>query len=298
MKRDYQVFGMTCSACAAHVENAVKRVKGVSDVTVSLLTNSMVVEYDDPADDGAICLAVKRAGYRASLLPSGEGPSFPEPGRETSPLYRLILSVVLSLILFWLAMGHMIGIPIPPFLHPHAHPYVFMGVQLVLAYSVAFINYRYFTGGFLALLRRAPNMDSLVMLGSGASLLHGTVSFILALIGGRERAVDLSMELYLDAAAMILALVTLGKTLEGRAKHKTTAAIRALAALSPDRATVLRDGEAVEIPVSALAVGDILILKTGDRVAADGTVVSGTGCCDESSLTGESRPIDKAEGPH
>ena len=295
MTREFRVTGMSCASCAAHVENAVRGVDGVLSVTVSLLTDSMKVDFDSPADEEKIIASVTRAGYGASV---------PEPGRElafddappSSGNRRLILSVLLTLPLFWLAMGHMIGLPIPPFLHPHDHPFAFMAVQLVLAYAVAVVNSRFFTGGFLALIRRAPNMDSLVMLGSGASLLHGTVAFVLALIGGGERAVELSMTLYLDAAAMILTLVSLGKTLEGTAKRKTTAAIRALTALSPDTATVIRDGKQTVVPTSDLAVGDVLILRTGDRVAADGVVISGNGCCDESSLTGESRPIDKAPG--
>ncbi|MBP5609800.1 MAG: heavy metal translocating P-type ATPase, partial [Clostridia bacterium] len=295
MKREFRVTGMSCASCAAHVENAVRGVGGVSSVVVSLLTDSMTVEFDAPASEEKIVSAVIRAGYGAFL---------PEPGKElalddapqTFGGRRLLLSAILSLVLFYLAMGHMIGLPIPPFLSPNAHPYAFISVQLVLAYVVAVIHSRYFTGGLLALIRRAPNMDTLVMLGSGAALLHGTVAFILALIGGGERAVALSMELYLDAAAMILTLVSLGKTLEGRAKRRTTDAIRLLTKLSPDRVTVRRDGAETTIYTSELTVGDVVILKTGDRIAADGTVVSGVGCCDEASVTGESRPIDKKEG--
>ena len=295
MKREFRVTGMSCASCASHVENAVRGVSGVSDVVVSLLTDGMTVEFDAPATEEKIISAVVRAGYGALLPELGKELSFDDAPRPSGSR-RLILSAILTIPLFWLAMGHMIGLPIPPFLSPHEHPYAFIAVQMILAYAVAAINARFFTGGFLALIRRAPNMDSLVMLGSGASLLHGTVTFVLALIGGGERAVGLSMSLYFDAAAMILTLVTLGKTLEGRAKRRTTAAIRALTALSPATATVKRDGVPTVIPTEELKVGDVLILKTGDRVAADGTVVAGVGCCDESSLTGESRPIDKAEG--
>lgn len=295
MKREYEVYGMSCSACAAAVENAVRRVKGVSAVTVSLLTNSMVVEYDAPADDDAVCRAVRHAGYRA--LPVEEADVHLNFGDRTvldpDGVWRVVSSLGLSALLFIFAMGHMFGVSL---IDPHVHPYIFMGLQLVGAYEVAVINFRYFTGGFLALIRRAPNMDTLVMLGSGAALLHGTVTFILALIGGGERAVELSMGLYFDAAAMILALVTLGKTLEGRAKLRTTEALRLLTGLSPDRVTVRRDGEEKVVYTSELAVGDIVILRTGDRIAADGTVVAGNGCCDEASVTGESRPIDKKEG--
>ena len=295
MKAEFRVTGMSCASCAAHVENAVRGVEGVSSVVVSLLTDSMQVEFDLPATEERIVSAVGRAGYGASLPEPGKELTFDDAPRRSGGR-RLLISALFTLPLFWLAMGHMIGLPIPPFLSPHVHPYAFMAVQMALAYAVAVINSRFFTGGFLALIRRAPNMDSLVMLGSGASLLHGTVTFVLALLGGGEKAVELSMALYFDAAAMILTLVSLGKLLEGRAKRKTTAAIRALTALSPDTATVLRDGNPTVIPTGELAVGDVVILRVGDRVPADGTVISGNGCCDESSLTGESRPIDKAPG--
>lgn len=296
MKRGFRVTGMSCASCASHVENAVRRVEGVLDVTVSLLTDSMTVEFDPPANEEKIISAVTRAGYGASLPESGKEFALDEGAPRAYGARRLLWSAIFTLTLFLLAMGHMIGLPIPPFLSPHVHPYAFITTQLVLAYAVAVLNSRFFTGGFLALIRRVPNMDSLVMLGSGASLLHGTVSFVLALIGGGERAAELSTSLYFDAAAMILTLVSLGKTLEGRAKRKTSAAIRALTALSPDTATVLRDGVPTVISTEELAVGDVLILRTGDRVAADGSVISGNGCSDESSLTGESRPIDKAPG--
>ncbi|MBP5349265.1 MAG: copper-translocating P-type ATPase [Clostridia bacterium] len=295
MKREFRVTGMSCASCALHVENAVRGVEGVLSVVVSLLTDGMTVEFESPATEDRIVAAVTRAGYGASPVEPGKEPIFDDAPRSSGGI-RLLVSALLTLPLFWLAMGHMIGLPIPPFLSPHDHPFAFMTVQMVLAYAVAVINSRFFTGGFLALIRRAPNMDSLVMLGSGASLLHGTVTFILALVGGGERAVGYSMALYFDAAAMILTLVSLGKLLEGRAKRKTTAAIRALTALSPDTATVLRDGQPTVIPTEELAAGDVVILRTGDRVPADGEVVSGNGCCDESSLTGESRPIDKAPG--
>ena len=295
MKREFRVTGMSCASCALHVENAVRGVEGVLSVVVSLLTDGMTVDFESPATEEKIVSAVTRAGYGAIPTEPGKELSFDDAPRDGRWL-RLLISALITLPLFWLAMGHMIGLPIPPFLSPHDHPYAFMAVQMVLAYAVAVINSRFFTGGFLALIRRAPNMDSLVMLGSGASLFHGTVAFILALVGGGERAVELTMSLYFDAAAMILTLVSLGKALEGRAKRKTTAAIRALTALSPDTATVLRDGQPTVIPTEELAVGDVVILRTGDRVPADGEVISGDGCCDESSLTGESRPIDKTKG--
>ena len=295
MRREYEVYGMSCSACAAAVENAVRRVTGVSSATVSLLTNSMVVEYDAPADDEAVCRAVRRAGYRACPVE----PNIPHLAFGDETVFnpdggvRVFTSLCLSALIFYFAMGHMFGLTM---IDPCVNPYLFMGMQLVIAFVAAGINYRYFVGGFLALIRRVPNMDTLVMLGSGAALLHGTVSFILAVIGGGERAVELATGLYLDAAVMILALVTLGKTLEGRAKLRTTEAILLLAKLSPSKVTVRRGGEDMVVYASDLVVGDTVILKTGDRIAADGTVTSGTGCCDESAVTGESRPIDKGEG--
>lgn len=295
MKQEFHVTGMSCAACSAHVENAVRGLTGVSSVTVSLLTDSMTVDFDG-IGAGEIIEAVERAGFGASLTERGNMPLLPEDKPDAGARRRLLLSVLLTLPLLYLSMGHMLGLPLPAVLSPHTGPYAYLIVQGVLALAVALVNRRYFTGGFLAILRKSPNMDSLVMLGSGAALLHGAVLTLLSLLRGPQFAEGMAMEVYFESAAMILTLVSVGRMLEGGAKGKTLAAIRALMALSPDRAHVLRDGGEVEISASELAVGDILVLRTGDRIAADGIIIQGSGTADESALTGESLPVDKSVG--
>ncbi len=295
MKQEFHVKGMSCASCSAHVENAVRGLAGVTAVTVSLLTDSMSVEFDGIGAEEIIA-AVERAGFGASVMEKGDALALPEEKPEAGARRRLWVSILLTLPLFYLSMGHMLGFPLPDLLAPHTSPYAYLIVQWVLALAVAVVNRRYFRGGFLAILRKSPNMDSLVMLGSGAALLHGTVMILLSLLRGTQFAEEISMEVYLEAAAMILTLVSVGKTLEGKAKGKTTAAIRALTALSPDRVRVLRDGGEIEISASDLVVGDIIVLRTGDRIAADGTIVEGSGAADESAITGESIPVDKAVG--
>lgn len=296
MKQEFRVTGMSCASCASHVENAVRWLDGVTAVTVSLLADSMTVESEGVTAE-AVIRAVERAGFGATLDNSG-GLSLPadDTAAADSSLRRLIVSLCLTVPLFYLSMGHMLGLPVPPFLAPDRYPYAFLLTQLVLAFAVAVINHRYFTGGFLAIIRRTPNMDSLVMLGSGAALLHGTVYTVMAFLLGHEAAHGFAMQVYFEAAAMILTLVSLGKTLEGKAKGKTAAAIRALTALAPEYAAVLRDGKEEHIPTSSLSVGDILLLRAGDRIAADGVITEGDGCADESALTGESLPVDKRVG--
>ncbi len=297
MKREFEVKGMVCASCAAHVENAVRSVGGVETVSVSLLTDGMTVFYDEErVSDGEIIAAVARAGFDAAVLLHPETWKTPETGSDRPLRVRLLLSVLLTLPLFYLSMGHMLGMPLPHYLEPHHAPYVYLFAQLLLAASVACLNYRYFKGGFLALIRRNPNMDSLVMLGSGAALLHGIVLLACAVVLGEEVAQRIAMQVYFEASAMILTLVLVGKTLEGRAKGKTLSALRALARLVPDRVTVWRDGAAVDLSASELAVGDTVLLRTGDRIAADGVVIQGFGSIDESHLTGESLPLEKSVG--
>ena len=285
---------MSCASCAAHVENAVRSLDGVADVSVSLLTDSMTVTYDEAVlDEGAISSAVARAGFEARALEKGEDTILPSERKDLSLRRRLVFSLLLTLPLFYLSMGHMLGLPLPHFIEPHEAPYLYLTTQFILALGVVLINYRYFTGGFLAILRKNPNMDSLVMLGSGAALVHGVVLLTSAYILGEAEAHRIVMDLYFEAAAMILTLVLVGKTLEGKAKEKTLSAIRALAGLIPDRVRVIREGIECECPSSELVVGDIVVLRTGDRIAADGVLLSGYGSVDESHLTGESLPVTK-----
>ncbi len=295
MKLEFRVEGMSCASCSAHVENAVRGLAGVSSVSVSLLTDSMSVDFEGIGEDEIIA-AVARAGFSASVIEKGSILSFSDAAPDLGTRRRLLVSVLLTLPLFYLSMGHMLGLPLPHFLAPHESPFVYLIVQWGLAFAVAVVNRRYYSGGFLAILRKSPNMDSLVMLGSGAALLHGSVMLMLAFIRGAAFASSIAMEVYLEAAAMIVTLVSVGKALEGRAKGKTAAAIRALAKLSPDRTTVLRDGGECEIPTDDLVVGDVVILRTGDLIPADGKIISGSGAADESALTGESLPVEKVVG--
>lgn len=294
MKTDFRVRGMSCAACSAHVENAVARVAGVKSVSVSLLTGSMVVEHECPTED--ILAAVHHAGYGATVMErSASGVALPPP--EKTSWSRLLLSLLFGLPLLWLGMMPMLwaDAPIPAPLR--ADPILNVSVQLALALVVVGINHRYFRAGFAAVLRRAPNMDTLIALGSGAAVLQ-TVGVLISLIAGGHAAHEgmATPHVYAETAAMILILVTLGKTLEGRQKDKTAAAIRALASLAPDTAHVLRDGVERTLPLEDLVIGDTVILRAGERTPVDGTVLSGVGSVDESSLTGESLPIDKRAG--
>ena len=294
MKTDFRVRGMSCAACSAHVENAVARVPGVTHVSVSLLTGTMVVEHDCGTED--ITAAVKHAGYSAEVIEkTATGVALPPP--EKASWRRLWLSLVFGLPLLWLGMMPMLwsGAPIPPALREN--PILNVSVQLVLALIVVGINYHYFVGGFASLRHRAPNMDTLIALGSAAAVLQ-TAGVLISLIAGGHASHHgmATPHVYAETAAMILILVTLGKTLEGRQKDKTAAAIRALASLAPETANVLRDGKEVTLPLGEVVVGDTVVLRAGERTPVDGTVLSGAGAADESTLTGESLPVDKKPG--
>ena len=282
---------MMCTACSTHVENAVRGISGVSSVEVSLLLSSMTVEYDEGVlSSEDIIEAVTRVGYRAEVYREGESITLPE---EKANLTPLLFSIPLSLILMYLEMGHHM-LPLPSFLHPQNAPVLWLGLQFFLALAICLCNYRYFVGGYKSLLSRAPNMDSLIMLGAGAAMLYGTGLFVLAMLGRGDTA--LYTKATFSGAGMILTLVTLGKTLEGRAKDKTSSAIRALANLVPDEVQVIREGEAISIALSALSTEDTIVLRTGDRIPADAVLTKGQISVDESVLTGESLPIDYTSG--
>lgn len=294
MKTDFRVKGMSCAACSAHVEGAVSHVAGVSRASVSLLTGTMVVEHECPTED--IIAAVKHAGYSASVIEAtAAGVALPPP--EKTSWRRLWLSLLFGLPLLWLGMMPMLwaNAPIPSALREN--PILNVSVQLVLALIVAGINYRYFKGGFASLFHRAPNMDTLIALGSAAAILQTAGVLVMLIAGGHASHHGMSTpHVYAETAAMILILVTLGKTLEGRQKDKTAAAVRALASLAPETANVLRDGKEVTLPLGEIVVGDTVILRAGERTPVDGTVLTGTGAVDESTLTGESLPVDKKAG--
>ena len=298
----YTVTGMSCAACSARVEKAVKAVPGVTSCSVSLLTNSMGVE--GTASASAIVKAVQEAGYGASPkaaaaeTPSAELDALAD--HETPRLKkRLIASLVFLAVLMYFSMGHMMwGWPLP---HWFDGNHVAMGlVQLLLAGIVMVINQKFFISGFKGLLHRAPNMDTLVALGSSASFLWSTYALFAmtrAQVDGNDVLVmHYMMELYFESAAMILTLITVGKMLEARSKGKTTDALKSLMKLAPQTATLLREGAEVTVPIAQVKKGDLFVVRPGENIPVDGLVLEGSSAVNESALTGESIPVDKAAG--
>ena len=293
----YNVGGMSCAACSARIEKAVSSVEGVTSCNVSLLTNSMTVEGEASAD--AIINAVERAGYTAAPdTPAAQKQPKIElqPPDEVRPLVRRFLSsLVLLILLMYAAMGHnMFGFPLPAFLE---HNPVAIGLtQLILSAAVMVINQRFFISGFKGLIHRAPNMDTLVSLGSAASFIWSIAVLFRMTAVGMDEAHGLLHELYFESAAMILVLITVGKILEARSKGKTTDALRSLMDLSPKTAVIERDGSEREVPIDEVEKGDIFIVRPGMSVPVDGVVLSGESAVDESMLTGESIPVEKSSG--
>ena len=298
----YTVTGMSCAACSARVEKAVKAVPGVTSCSVSLLTNSMGVE--GTASASAIVKAVQEAGYGASPkaaaaeTPSAELDALAD--HETPRLKkRLIASLVFLAVLMYFSMGHMMwGWPLP---HWFDGNHVAMGlVQLLLAGIVMVINQKFFISGFKGLLHRAPNMDTLVALGSSASFLWSTYALFAmtrAQVDGNDVLVmHYMMELYFESAAMILTLITVGKMLEARSKGKTTDALKSLMKLAPQTATLLQEGVEVTVPIAQVKKGDLFVVRPGENIPVDGLVLEGSSAVNESALTGESIPVDKAAG--
>ena len=298
----YTVTGMSCAACSARVEKAVKAVPGVTSCSVSLLTNSMGVE--GTASASAIVKAVQEAGYGASPkaaaaeTPSAELDALAD--HETPRLKkRLIASLVFLAVLMYFSMGHMMwGWPLP---HWFDGNHVAMGlVQLLLAGIVMVINQKFFISGFKGLLHRAPNMDTLVALGSSASFLWSTYALFAmtrAQVDGNDVLVmHYMMEIYFESAAMILTLITVGKMLEARSKGKTTDALKSLMKLAPQTATLLRKGAEVTVPIAQVKKGDLFVVRPGENIPVDGLVLEGSSAVNESALTGESIPVDKAAG--
>lgn len=300
MKKTFLVSGMTCSACQAHVEKAVSRVPGVHSAVVNLLQNTLYVDYDEntlgPAE---IVSAVRQAGYDVPGEKKADSTPQALAQEQAAALKaRFWLSLLFLAPLMYVSMGHMAGGLLPDVITHN--PGIFVLAQFLLVLPVLFLNRKFFTRGLKQLFLGAPNMDSLVALGSGAAVISGvwTLFKVLYLMqpGDWTAAFDASGNLYFESAAMILTLVTLGKWLEARAKVKTSDAISALVRLLPGQATVLRRGKEVQIPVEGIIPGDILVVRTGERIGADGEITQGGGAVDESALTGESVPQDKTTG--
>lgn len=309
----FSVTGMTCAACEANVTRSVKKLNGVSEVTVSLLANQMRVRFDENTVDTAeILRAVADAGYGAALL--GQSKKQQESGfrgewqrRQEEALQnqrgmkrRLVISIALLVPLMYVAMGEMLGLPVPAFLSGTENALISAFTQFLIALPVLFVNRKFFTSGFHALLKRAPNMDSLVSVGSGASMLYGIFAIYRMAHGfghGDMQAVhQYAHSLYFESAAMILTLVTVGKYLEARSKSKTSDALGKLVNLAPKTAAVIRDGMEQIIPSEQVVAGDIVVIKPGQSIPVDGVVTEGYGYVDQAAITGESIPVEKGAG--
>lgn len=293
MTEQFAVTGMTCAACSAHVEKAVSKLSGVQSAPVNLMLGSMTVTYDEKAvTEGDIIAAVKAAGYGAS--PASQTDQGQLRRDQDAALRRrkkhLIWSVVFLVPLFYLSMGHMMGLPLPQVLH--MHPLLLACLQLALVIPILILNRNYFTVGFSRLVKLSPNMDSLVAVGAAAGLVYSLIEMGLLAAGQVSGMPDL----YFESAGMILTLVTVGKYLEERSRGKTTGAISALLALAPESAMVRRQGQELTIPTEEIVAGDTVIVRQGGRIPVDGVITDGHAAVDESAITGESLPVEKVPG--
>ena len=301
-KIKYNVKGMSCAACVAHVEHAAAKICGAENISVSLLTNSLTVTVEDGSGEEKLFLALKkslkRAGYALEKQEDGQKRQDISAEEFRKNLKRLVFSAIFTLLLMYVAMGHMLSLPFTHFLAENG--VIFALIQLGLALPVVIINFRFYRNGFAALARRAPNMDSLIAIGSAASLIYGCVAIGFMQYGydaGELALVEhYKHNLYFESAAMILTLVTLGKTLEGKAKANAASAVGKLAAMMPEEVNLLRDGQLCRLPIGEVAVGDIIVVKAGETVPVDGEVVEGAGGVDESAVSGESLPVEKSVG--
>ena len=297
--KQFDVTGMSCAACSARVEKAVREVPGVTECTVSLLTNSLSV--NGSADEGAIIAAVERAGYGASAKGANKAAQEEELKDKSTPQLkrRLIWSVGFLMILMYFSMGHMMwGWPLPKFYNGN---HVAMGLtQLLLTVIIMVINQRFFISGFKGFIHRAPNMDTLVSLGAAAAFVYSTYALFAMtdaqVKGNEELVMHYMMEFYFESAAMILTLITVGKTLEARSKGKTTDALRSLIRLAPQTAMLIKDGKEIMVPIEQVQKGDIFAVRPGENIPVDGVVEEGSSAVNEAALTGESIPVDKNVG--
>ena len=311
MKEKFDVTGMTCSACSSRVEKCVSKLEGVNEVSVNLLTNSMQVEFNDAViQEQGIIDAVVHAGYGASVQGKKKASDTRESLKENkkNPVQehmeymkkRTIWSFIFLIPLMYVSMGHMIGLPLPGFLHGTVNAVGFAMTQFLLCIPVIYINRAYYTKGFSTLLHGAPNMDTLIAVGSAASLVYGVFAIYRMGYGLGVQDMDLVNrylhDLYFESAVMILALINIGKYLEARSKGKTSEAINKLMDMAPKTAFAERNGTVVEIPAEEIQIGDILQVKPGSSVPADGVVLEGVTSIDEAAITGESIPVQKVPG--
>ena len=308
VKKTFEITGMTCAACVARVEKTAAKLPGMHKAVVSLLTNTLEAEFDETVlSAGEIAEAVHKAGYGATLRESGGERPVQSAGElaeqaQRQAKKRLIASCILLLVLMYVAMHHML--PAPAFMH-HLfggveNSVIFAFTQFLLLLPILLLNRQYFTSGFSKLLHGAPNMDTLIAVGSGSALAYGIFAIFRMAWGlghGEPALAERYMhDLYFEASGMILTLISLGKYLEARSRGKTTEAISKLMDLAPKTATLLRDGQEVEIPAEQIAAGDILVVRAGQSIPADGIIVEGHGAIDASALTGESVPEEKTVG--
>lgn len=302
MEKKFDVRGMTCSACVANVTKAVEKLDGVSTANVNLMTNSMKVNFDEnKINDEEIIRTVEKIGYGAS--PAGEkikSQDKPVDDRERALKNRLISSSIFMLILMYIAMGHMVHLPTPSVFHGREGAVIFAFSQFLLALPVVYINRDFYISGFKGLKNRAPNMDSLVAIGSLAALVYGIFAIYMMAYGFGQGDMELvdayRHNLYFESSAMILTLITVGKYLEEKSKNKTRSSLAKLMDLAPKMATVIEDGKEVVKNIEDVRVGDILLVRPGESVAVDGKVIEGASSLDESAVTGESIPVQKSVG--
>lgn len=298
MKRKYDIIGMTCSACSAHIDKAIRHIDGIQSVNVNLLNNFMVVEFDeDKVNDALIMKTVEEAGYKAmpektEVQQTTQNESIDEKKKS------LILSFVFLIPLFYISMGHMMGAPLPDILLGHENMMVFALTQLFLTLPIMYINRGYFQRGFKSLWHKSPNMDTLIAIGSAAAAIYSIYAIFMMGYdlghGNMNEAHQYMMQLYFESAGMILTLISLGKYLESRSKKKTSEAIEKLMNLMPSTATVLIDGQEVVVAIEDVQIGDIVIVKSGQSIPVDGVIIKGQTSIDESMITGESLPVDKS----
>ena len=296
-KEEFALEGLQCAGCVSTVEKVVRDLPGVKEANVNLATEKMMVQFNPKeADVQKIMETVSLAGYQAILINDEEDvlekTAIKKEKQLQSLKVRAWVSGVFAIILLYIAMGEMIGLPLPQILQPMEHPIVFSVTQLILVTPILWVGRSYFVNGFKALIRKHPNMDSLVALGTSAAILYSVWSTIRILAGEYHYV----MHLYVESAAVILAFITVGKYFETLTKGRTSQAIQSLVALSPKVATVIRDGKEVEVPVEELQIGEVVFVRPGEKIPVDGVIISGESFVDESMITGESVPVFKKEG--